>query len=1048
VALTNGITLLSVNGPNTTAIVGGTQTRCVYVGSNSVLSGFTITNGAARNTGGDITNEQSGGGVWCQAGGVVSNCLISGNSSGLSYGHGGGIYGGTVWNSTLYRNSSQYGGGAASASLFNCLIVSNALMNGSYGGGVYQGTLSNCMIATNWAYYGGGGAHQSTLYHCTVTGNNSSFGGGGTYQGTNFNCLITGNTSSGDGGGAYQGTNFNCSITGNAAYYGGGTYQSTNYACFITGNTASSGGGGAYGGWLCNCVLNGNAATNNAASGGGLDTGWIINCTVTGNSASGSGGGMSGGDAFNSIIYFNSAPSGPNWANGADFGYCCTTPWVGWPDCITNDPAFVDAAGGDFRLRCGSPCIDAGISIFSPLVAPTNDIRGATRPVAGNPGFDMGAYEYDPAIDQIPVIRAALIATNYATGFPVPFVAEIAGCADYFWWDFGDGTTVHNQANASYAWSSPGTFSVILSAYYSSLGGALCATTQVQVVQQPVYYADLNSPSPASPFTNWTSAAEDIQQAIAAGSTPGRLVLVADGVYPGSGVIVFGSEYNALALTNAVIVQSVNGAGSTTIPGEGFRCAYVGSNAILSGFTLIGGRTLSSGDSLKEQSGGGVWCEPGGVVSNCVIAESSAHLDGGGAYQGTFYNCTFTKNTAVNGGGTYQATLYNCTFQPNSAANGGGACQGTFFNCTFTNNSAANGGGVCQGTLSNCVITGNNTAFGYGGGSCSNLLWNCTLSGNGAEYGGGASYSTLYNCVVAGNSASKSGGGAYACTFYNCTITGNTAPSGGGICGNGVNYAYNSIIYDNTVSAGGSVNNWQGGLIGYNTCSFPLLGSAAGGNITNDPMFMDCGFHLSAASPCRGTGSSLYATGTDMDGEAWQNPPSMGADEVYDADFIGALSVAIQASQTSLLVNRSLALTGLIAGRASGLQWSFGDGTIVSNVDYFTSHVWTNAGDYPVVFTAYNTDNPGGVSANLLVQVLSLAPPSLQPGSFSVSSTNGFQFQFSGQSNAVYTVQVTTNLAPPVVWQNLQTITGTGGVVQVTDANATNGTGFYRVGVQ
>jgi hypothetical protein len=65
-----------------------------------------------------------------------------------------------------------------------------------------------------------------------------------------------------------------------------------------------------------------------------------------------------------------------------------------------------------------------------------------------------------------------------------------------------------------------------------------------------------------------------------------------------------------------------------------------------------------------------------------------------------------------------------------------------------------------------------------------------------------------------------------------------------------------------------------------------------------------------------------------------------------------------------------------------------------------------------------------------------------------VSSTNGFQFQFSGQSNAVYTVQVTTNLAPPVVWQNLQTITGTGGVVQVTDANATNGTGFYRVGVQ
>jgi hypothetical protein len=65
-----------------------------------------------------------------------------------------------------------------------------------------------------------------------------------------------------------------------------------------------------------------------------------------------------------------------------------------------------------------------------------------------------------------------------------------------------------------------------------------------------------------------------------------------------------------------------------------------------------------------------------------------------------------------------------------------------------------------------------------------------------------------------------------------------------------------------------------------------------------------------------------------------------------------------------------------------------------------------------------------------------------------VSSANGFQFQFNGQADAIYTVQVTTNLAPPIVWQTLQTITSTGGVVQVTDANATNVTSFYRIGVQ
>jgi len=58
VALTNAITLLSLNGPGKTAIVGGTGTRCVYVGSNSVVSGFTITNGHVR-TSGNLTNEES-----------------------------------------------------------------------------------------------------------------------------------------------------------------------------------------------------------------------------------------------------------------------------------------------------------------------------------------------------------------------------------------------------------------------------------------------------------------------------------------------------------------------------------------------------------------------------------------------------------------------------------------------------------------------------------------------------------------------------------------------------------------------------------------------------------------------------------------------------------------------------------------------------------------------------------------------------------------------------------------------------------------------------
>jgi hypothetical protein len=57
---------------------------------------------------------------------------------------------------------------------------------------------------------------------------------------------------------------------------------------------------------------------------------------------------------------------------------------------INTDPLFVDAAGGDYRLQAGSPCIDAG----DPATTLTEDIDGNSRP-AGS-GYDMGAYEYTP----------------------------------------------------------------------------------------------------------------------------------------------------------------------------------------------------------------------------------------------------------------------------------------------------------------------------------------------------------------------------------------------------------------------------------------------------------------------------------------------------------------------------------------------------------------------------------------------------------------------------------------------------------------------------
>jgi hypothetical protein len=217
-------------------------------------------------------------------------------------------------------------------------------------------------------------------------------------------------------------------------------------------------------------------------------------------------------------------------------------------------------------------------------------------------------------------------------------------------------------------------------------------------------------------------------------------------------------------------------------------------------------------------------------------------------------------------------------------------------------------------------------------------------------------------------------------------------------------------------------------------------------------------FHIASTSPCFGTGNAAYASGTDLDGDPWQNPPSMGCDEVIVSNLVGPLSVDLQARYTNWVVsarndilNRFDNFWGTIVGNASWVTWSFGDGPTVTNFGVNASHSWTNAGDYVVTFTAYNNDNPSGVSTNLIVHVNQLITPQLQPN---VTATNGFRFQFLGETNSNYFVdyyvQYTTNLTPPITWQTLQDIFynyflfTNNNMIQFTDSS-TNAVRFYRV---
>jgi predicted outer membrane repeat protein len=372
------------------AIIDGESNRrgalCTY---NTILNGFTITNGSSLSNG--------GGGLRAYGSPVIENCTFDKNTAADSSGAGGGVY------------------TSGSAKFINCDFSNNS--SSSRGGGIYLSSyfsrpvLTGCTFLNNDAEdYGGAIYSENTLYTmtgCTIA-NNSADRGAGIYNDLDSfrfqdddppalidGCTIENNTARIEGGGI-----FNI-----------GDHVSLNISnTYISSNSAQVFGAGIYNDntnpTISNCLLANNNLPRENTDGGmavyNEDSSPVFtNCVFT----------KSYSPPFESIIY--NTYSSPEFINCISWGndvngfwnsdqhssptarYCCLNSTIPGEGNFYTDPLFADPDNGDYRLLPDSPCIDAATAEG----APDTDIRGIARPQDN--GIDMGAYEFFRPLDQV-----------------------------------------------------------------------------------------------------------------------------------------------------------------------------------------------------------------------------------------------------------------------------------------------------------------------------------------------------------------------------------------------------------------------------------------------------------------------------------------------------------------------------------------------------------------------------------------------------------------------------------------------------------------------
>jgi hypothetical protein len=289
-----------------------------------------------------------------------TNTLYQGNNNVNT-----GVY---VYSGVMFNEADAEPGPAQTVSFYECDFLSNEAPAGAAFGARLSGTsgvvythrFTNCYFEDNFAR-GTGGSNGGAIF--MITEDNSTNSPKQVHNLIATNCVFTSNTTRSDGAilcvnrsqGVSSYSFYNCSIVGNTAQDEGVAF----WASAATTNIK------AY-----NCLF----ANNVAGDGEELirNPKVIDSCLM-----------------YNTVLISDPGTTLSHWTEATAGTVVVTNnlpsnPLQKGPDPMLRNPAL----GGDFRLKAGSPAINAANAAF----APGTDFNGITRPQP-----DIGAFEYLPA---------------------------------------------------------------------------------------------------------------------------------------------------------------------------------------------------------------------------------------------------------------------------------------------------------------------------------------------------------------------------------------------------------------------------------------------------------------------------------------------------------------------------------------------------------------------------------------------------------------------------------------------------------------------------